>query len=39
MVALIVLSVAATLTLGLFPGISEAALRSLVSSYTFFSAP
>jgi formate hydrogenlyase subunit 3/multisubunit Na+/H+ antiporter MnhD subunit len=39
MIVLIVLSVAAVLTLGLFPGISEAALRSLVSSYTFFSAP
>lgn len=39
MIVLVALSLVVMLTLGLFPGIGDAAMRSVVSSYTFFSAP
>jgi formate hydrogenlyase subunit 3/multisubunit Na+/H+ antiporter MnhD subunit len=39
MIALILCSLAVGLILGLFPGVVESAVRSVVSSYTFFSAP
>jgi len=39
MVALVVLSFIIVVGLGLFPGVVESALRSVVSCYTFFSAP
>ena len=38
-VALVVLSFSIVVGFGLFPGVVESALRAVVSSYTFFSAP